>query len=684
MPDGFSVGLFKSMDNLTPIENLKGIGDKTAGLFHKLGIFNCADLLNYYPRAYDFYEHITDIKSSAPGERNAILCTVKSTPRIMRYNSKSIVSFFVTDSENVFEVKFFNAPYMLKSVKVGDRRVFRGILRAIKDRLVMDQPKMYLPDEYSKLEGTITPVYSLTKDLSNDRISKCVNQVLSGLALPEDYMTAEELKEFSLSDYATSLKNIHFPVSYEAQYYARRRIVFEEFLYFVRIAKEGAKENTNLKNTCRMIEVSDCKRLEESLPYSLTNAQKRAIRDIFDDMSGDYLMNRLVQGDVGSGKTIVAVMAMLMCAANGYQCAMMAPTEVLARQHYENVKSLTDKYKLCFKPVLLTGKMSAKDKREALAQIASGEANVVLGTHAIIQEGVEFKNLSLVITDEQHRFGVKQRETFKNKGNEPHLLVMSATPIPRTLAMIVFAGLSVSVIDELPKNRVPIQNCVVNSSFRKKAYEKIKEELDKGHQAYIICPMVLDNEDCDPNLKSVEQHTKDIKEIFGEHYRVASLNGKMKPDEKTRIMENFKNKNIDILVSTTVIEVGIDVPNATIIMIENADRFGLSQLHQLRGRVGRGSDASFCILMSDTKNEETLKRLKILNETNDGFKIANEDMKLRGPGELNGVRQSGELQFSLGDITKDGDLMLLAGSFYEKAADRLTDIKGNLIDFRTI
>lgn len=672
------------MDNLTPIENLKGIGDKTAGLFHKLGIFNCADLLNYYPRAYDFYEQITDIKSSAPGERNAILCTVKSTPKIMRYNSKSIVSFFVTDSENVFEVKFFNAPYMLKSVKVGDRKVFRGVLRAIKDRLVMDQPKMYSPDEYSKLEGTITPVYSLTKDLSNDRISKCVNQVLNGLSLPPDYMTAEELKEFSLSDYATSLKNIHFPASYEAQYYARRRIVFEEFLYFVRIAKEGAKENINLKNTCRMIEVSDCKRLEESLPYSLTNAQKRAIRDIFDDMSGDYLMNRLVQGDVGSGKTIVAVMAMLMCAANGYQCAMMAPTEVLARQHYENVKSLTDKYKLCFKPVLLTGKMGAKDKREALAAIATGEANVVLGTHAIIQEGVEFKNLSLVITDEQHRFGVKQRETFKNKGNEPHLLVMSATPIPRTLAMIVFAGLSVSVIDELPKNRVPIQNCVVNSSFRKKAYEKIKEELDKGHQAYIICPMVLDNEDYDPNLKSVEQHTKDIKEIFGEHYRVASLNGKMKPDEKTRIMENFKNKNIDILVSTTVIEVGIDVPNATIIMIENADRFGLSQLHQLRGRVGRGSDASFCILMSDTKNDETLKRLKILNETNDGFKIANEDMKLRGPGELNGVRQSGELQFSLGDITKDGDLMLLAGSFYEKAADRLSDIKGNLIDFRTI
>ncbi|MBR5761638.1 MAG: ATP-dependent DNA helicase RecG [Lachnospiraceae bacterium] len=672
------------MDNKTPIDNLKGIGAKSAELFHKLGIFNCADLLNYYPRAYDSYERICDIKSASVGERNAILATVKSTPKIQRYNNKSIVSFFVTDSENVFEVKFFNAPYMLKSVKVGDRKVFRGILRAIKDRLLMDQPKMYAIDEYSKLEGTIAPVYVLTKDLSNDRLSKCVRQVIDGLPLPDDYLTSEELKEYSLSNYRTALKNIHFPADFEAQYYARRRIVFEEFLSFVRMAKEGAKENVNLPNGFKMIEVADCKRLQESLPYSLTNAQNRAVNDIFNDMGGDYLMNRLVQGDVGSGKTIVAVMALLMCAANGYQGAMMAPTEVLARQHFENIKALTDKYNLCFKPVLLTGKMSAKDKREALASIANCEANVVLGTHAIIQKGVEFKNLALVITDEQHRFGVKQRETFKNKGSEPHLLVMSATPIPRTLAMIVFAGLSVSIIDELPKNRIPVQNCVVNSSYRRKSYEKIKEELDAGHQAYIICPMVYDNDEYDPNLKSVEQHTKDIKEYFGDAYRVASLNGKMKPDEKTRIMENFKNKNIDILVSTTVIEVGIDVPNATIIMIENADRFGLSQLHQLRGRVGRGSDASYCILMSDTKNEETLKRLKILNSTNDGFKIANEDMKLRGPGELNGVRQSGELQFSIGDIVEDGDLMLLAGSFYEKAADRLHDIKGNLIDFRTI
>ena len=653
------------MDNLTPIENLKGIGDKTAGLFHKLGIFNCADLLNYYPRAYDFYEQITDIKSSAPGERNAIVCTVKSTPKIMRYNSKSIVSFFVTDSENVFEVKFFNAPYMLKSVKVGDRKVFRGVLRAIKDRLVMDQPKMYSPDEYSKLEGTITPVYSLTKDLSNDRISKCVNQVLNGLSLPPDYMTAEELKEFSLSDYATSLKNIHFPASYEAQYYARRRIVFEEFLYFVRIAKEGAKENINLKNTCRMIEVSDCKRLEESLPYSLTNAQKRAIRDIFDDMSGDYLMNRLVQGDVGSGKTIVAVMAMLMCAANGYQCAMMAPTEVLAVQHFKTVNEYISKYGLIFKPVLLTGQMKAADRREALAKIESGEANLIIGTHALIQENVSYKNLALVVTDEQHRFGVRQRQALAYKGKEPHILVMSATPIPRTLAIILYGDLQLSAIHELPAGRSAIKNAVVGMSYRPSAYKFFKDQITEGHQVYVICPKALSDEEDDGELENVVDYAAKLREILP-GVNIEHLNGKMKAQEKTDIMQRFSRGETDILVSTTVIEVGINVPNATVMMIENAERFGLSQLHQLRGRVGRGSAQSYCIFISSKEDDKIMERLNVLKSTNDGFKIASEDLRLRGPGDFFGVRQSGEFAFKIADIYSDSDLLESAGNFVDE------------------
>lgn len=668
----------------TLIVNLKGVGDKSAGLFNKLGIINYGDLINYFPRAYDQYEFPTDLKDCVQNSRNAILATVKSNPKVVRFNGKTMVSFFITDNTNVCEVKFFNAPYMAKAVKVGDKRVFRGYLRVLKDKLVLDQPKMYSPLDYDSLKGTIIPIYPLTKDLSNERLSKCVKQVLELVALPNDYLTKEELSKLGMFSYDEALRNIHFPKDENAQYCARRRIIFEEFIEFIKMSREGMDEKKNIPNDYKMIEVSDCKLLQQKLPYELTNAQKKAVKDIFDDLSSDYLMNRLIQGDVGSGKTIVAVMGLLMCAANGFQGAMMAPTEVLARQHFENIKKLSDEYGLCLKPVLLTGKMGAKDKREALASIKDGEANVVLGTHALIQDGVEFKNLALVITDEQHRFGVKQRETFKNKGKEPHLLVMSATPIPRTLAMIVFAGLSVSVIDELPKNRIPILNCVVNSNYRRKAYEKIKEEIDKGHQAYVICPMVYENEEDELGLKSVEQHSKDIKEYFGDKYRVGTLSGKMKPDEKTRVMDNFKAHNFDILVSTTVIEVGIDVPNATIIMIENAERFGLSQLHQLRGRVGRGKDASYCILMSDSNKENTIKRLKVLNETNDGFKIASEDMRLRGPGELNGIRQSGELQFGLGDVVDDSDILLLASEWYDRVSERVSHVQGKLIDFRTI
>lgn len=672
------------MTKNTPIVQFKGVGEKTAELFNRIGIFNADDLVHYYPRTYDRYEEMTDICHAVQNSRNAVFATVKSAPKVMKFNGRIIVSFFITDGNASAEVKFFNAAYMSKAVRAGDRKVFRGYLKAYKDRLILEQPKIYSLDEYRSLEKTIVPIYPLTRDLTNERIKKTMAQALTVFQNDRDYLTDEELKELSCLDISKAFSEIHFPKDETLQYYARRRIVFDEFLSFVAMSKEGEKESFRLPNSFKMLEVADCTRLEESLPYTLTNAQKKAVSEIFGDMSGDYLMNRLVQGDVGSGKTIVAIMALLMCAANGYQGAMMAPTEVLARQHYENLISMSEKYKLCIKPVLLVGKMSAKAKREVLDGIRCGTYNVVLGTHAIIQDNVEFKNLALVITDEQHRFGVKQRETFKEKGLEPHILVMSATPIPRTLAMVIFGGLSVSVIDELPKNRIPIANCVVNSSFREKAYEKIRSEINKGHQAYVICPMVYEGDDNGLGLKSVEEHTKDLREYFGDSVRILSLNGKMKSEEKTRIMEEFKDRKADILVSTTVIEVGIDVPNATVIMIENAERFGLSQLHQLRGRVGRGSDASFCILMSDTKQEGTLKRLKILNETNDGFKIASEDMKLRGPGELNGVRQSGELSFGLGDVVNDSDIMMLAIEYYDRLKDRMESYGNKLIDFRTI
>lgn len=667
------------------ITEIKGIGEKKAGLFNKLGIFTWKDLLNFFPRGYDRYEDLSLIGECRHGVRFAVCGVVKSKPSMVRFSGKSIVSFSVCDKNgDVFEVKFFNSPFMLKAVKPGDMRVFRGIFHLFKGKPQFDQPKIFKLPDYQKLIGTIVPIYSTTKDLSSDSIGKAVSYVLGKIDFPSDWLRAEEVRRLKLSAEADAYRNIHFPVDEEAQYYARRRLVFDEFAFFINMMRRGEGEVKRLANTHAMIRVSECERLKEALPYELTGAQKKAVDDIFEDMSGKHLMNRLVQGDVGSGKTIVAILALLMCAANNMQGAMMAPTEVLARQHFENIREMASRYKLCLNPVLLTGKMGAKDRREALAMIASGEANVVIGTHALITDNVEYHDLSLVITDEQHRFGVRQRESFRDKGLDPHILVMSATPIPRTLAMIVFSGLDISVIDEMPKGRIPISNCAVNSGFRIKAYEKIREEIKKGHQAYVICPMVSENDTGDMELKSVEEHSKDLKEYYGDAVRILTLNGKMKPADKTRIMEEFKEGKADILVSTTVIEVGIDVPNATVIMIENAERFGLSQLHQLRGRVGRGDAPSFCILMSDSDNKMTLKRLHVLCETNDGFRIANEDMKLRGPGELNGVRQSGELDLGLGDIAEDSDIFMLAADVYDEIRDRIPDEGRNLIDIRSI
>lgn len=672
------------MDLNTPVIKIKGIGEKTSELLSKLSIETIDNLIHYYPRSYDKYENIALFRDAKINTRGAYLAIVKSNPKVIKAGSKIVVSFFVADiNGDVAEVRFFNAAYLAKTIKLGEKRVFRGVVRSKFDKLIILQPKMYQHDEYINLQGSIVPIYPLIKDLSNEKLKKAIYSSLSDINFDVDYLTKEDLDRYSFLDYKSAIRQIHFPDNENSQYLARRRIIFEEFVDFLSLSYKENSTN-KLPNSFLTYPVADLKRLEESLPYELTNAQKNAITDIVNDLESEFLMNRVIQGDVGSGKTIVAIMALLYICANNYQGAMMAPTEVLAKQHFESIKSLKDKYNLPIKPVFIAGKMPAKEKKAALNDIKTGNANVIIGTHAIFQEAVEFNNLALVITDEQHRFGVKQREAFKNKGNEPHILVMSATPIPRTLAMIVFGGQSVSLIDELPKSRIPISNCVVNNSFREKAYEKIRSEISKGHQAYIICPMVSENDESELELKSVEEHSKDVKDYFGENIKVATLTGKMKSDEKTRIMEDFKNKKYDILVATTVIEVGIDVPNATIIMIENSERFGLSTLHQLRGRVGRGSDPSFCILMSDSTKEQTLRRLKILNSTNDGFKIAEEDMKLRGPGELNGVRQSGELSFGLADLANDSDVLLIASKLYDKYKGVKSFNSNGIIDYRTI
>lgn len=666
------------------IREIKGVGDKTAEAFDKLGIRNVEDLISFYPRTYEKFEKLTEVKNILPGERNAVEGVIVAPAKVMRFNGKTMLSVFVRDrAGDPLEIKYFNMPFLQKALKKDMKFVFRGYVKQVGAKYVMNQPKMYKPEEYAKLEGTIGPIYSVTKDITSAKIEKAVSSVINLTQRIEDYLTDGEILDNNLYSLKDAMRAIHLPKDENELFLARRRLVFEEFLNFYHMIKSDDKA-VGIENREPFIEVAECERFKESLPFKLTKAQENTIKDIFADMSGKYMMNRLVQGDVGSGKTIVAIEALLMCAANGCQGAMMAPTEVLAVQHYENVKNFAEKYKLCIVPVLLTGKMPKKARNEALQMLADGRANVAIGTHALFQEGVKFKNLKLVITDEQHRFGVNQREELMKKGENPHILVMSATPIPRTLALIIYGNVDISVMNELPKNRLPIQTCVVDSSYDDKTFAFIDKQLKMGHQAYVICPMIDESEEDDFNLKSVYDAKDELKNRFGEGINVSVLHGKMKGEEKTKIMDSFKRGDIHILVSTTVIEVGVDVPNATVMVIENAERFGLSQLHQLRGRVGRGEAQSYCILKSNSKSDNSIKRLKVLNETNDGFEIAKRDMKQRGPGDLSGVRQSGELDFGLGDIVEDSDICMIVTQIYDSIEDRIPNNRKGIIDFRTI
>ena len=437
--------------------------------------------------------------------------------------------------------------------------------------------------------------------------------------------------------------------------FARNRFVFEEFFMFILILRRLREQTVNNKNAFQMKELPEIDEFIKRLPYTLTGAQKKVWEEIKADLKSERQMSRLVQGDVGSGKTILAVSALLMAVRNGYQGALMAPTEVLARQHYEDMKKFAQICPFSFRPVLLTGSMTAKEKRDVNERIALGMADVIIGTHALIQENVDYPNLALVVTDEQHRFGVRQREALAGKGREPHILVMSATPIPRTLAIIIYGDLDISVVDELPANRLPIKNCVVDTTYREKAYRFIEKEVDEGRQAYVICPMVEESENLE--AENVMDYAQTLQQSLHSGIRIACLHGKMKQAQKDEIMEAFSRNQIQVLVSTTVIEVGINVPNASVMMVENAERFGLAQLDQLRGRVGRGKDQSYCIFVNGSKSGEKKERLEILNRSNDGFYIASEDLKLRGPGDLFGIRQSGLLDFKLADVYQDAQLL---------------------------
>lgn len=645
------------------LRTLKGVGEKTEKLFQKVGIYDTDDLLHYYPRNYDEYETPVDIAELKEETVQAVSAAVCSGVYVNSVRGRQIISVNIADQSGKFPVVWFNLPYLKKTLRKGSWFVFRGRIVRKQGKLEMEHPEIFTPSAYEEILHNLQPIYGLTAGLSNKTVVKMVTQLLETLPMQSEYLP-EELKErYRLADINYALKTIHFPKNKEELLVSRKRLVFDEFLLFiisVRRMKEKAEETPNcfpVKETWLTEEII------ERLPYSLTNAQLNAWHEIERDLAGRTMMSRLVQGDVGSGKTILAFLAMFLVADNGYQAALMAPTEVLARQHYEGFLKLMEEQGLSFPTVLLTGSDTAKEKRIAYERIASGEAAIIIGTHALIQEKVEYANLALVITDEQHRFGVKQREALTTRGNPPNVLVMSATPIPRTLAIILYGDLDISVIDELPAKRLPIKNCVVNTSYRPKAYSFIEKQVRQGRQAYVICPMVEESEGMD--AENVLDYTQKLKENLPSDIQIEYLHGKMKPKEKNRVMESFAAGEIQVLVSTTVVEVGVNVPNATVMMVENAERFGLAQLHQLRGRVGRGEYQSYCIFIQGNQDQIS-KRLEILNKSNDGFYIAGEDLKLRGPGDLFGIRQSGDMEFRIGDIYNDSTILKEASEAAEE------------------
>ncbi len=637
------------MEAMDQLRAIKGIGEKSEKLFLKLGIETVQDLIEHYPRGYEEFERPTQVASLKEGMTAAIEASLVASPKIKKIKNLQILNAQVKDHSGSIILTWFNMPFLQKTLRSGTHYIFRSKVIRKNGVLVMEQPGIYTKEDYYRLLKILQPIYPLTEGITNNLISKSIKYALSELQFSKDYIPKRVVKEYALVDHTKALKEVHLPKDREGMMKARQRLVFDEFFLYS-LALRKLKEKKQLQQSgIVMSEVNECEQLKNNLPYPLTNAQVRVWEEIKRDLAGEYVMNRLVQGDVGCGKTILAVLALLMAVKNGYQGCLMVPTEVLAKQHDKSLKELLSPFgiRIC----LLVGSQGVREKRMAYEQIRNQEADIIVGTHALIQEKVEYKNLGLVITDEQHRFGVKQRETLMNKGQNPHVLVMSATPIPRTLAIILYGDLDISVVDELPAKRLPIKNCVVDTNYRPNAYRFINKQVSEGRQVYVICPMVEESEEIE--AENVIEYTEHLRGELSPSVNVEFLHGKLKAKAKNEVMERFSGGEIQVLVSTTVVEVGVNVPNATVMMVENAERFGLAQLHQLRGRVGRGGFQSYCIFICGTSSKEAWDRLEILNKSNDGFFIAGEDLKLRGPGDVFGIRQSGEMEFKLGDIFTD-------------------------------
>ncbi len=644
----------------SPITDVKGIGAKTKESFAKMGVYTVGDILLSFPRTYIQYPKMKDINelTSLTEERHAIVAKVQRTPVVKNTARMQLTLLDIGSEGHKMQLIWYRMPYLKSTLTFGKYFVFYGKVTIKNKKYVMEQPVIYEVEKYQTMEEQFMPVYSLTAGITNNLMTKTLQNVLSQDNLLMDYLPIDLRRENELCEYNYAIKQIHFPDSMDTLIDARNRLVFDEFFLFLMGIQYQKEVTVKEENTFSFKQDSFVEDLITKLPYSLTGAQLRSINQIREDMSSPYVMQRLLQGDVGSGKTIVAFLMMAWCSYSGYQSAIMAPTEVLARQHYESYLKLCQDFGLDFPVIFLSGSMTAREKRSAYEKLQLFPNAMIIGTHALIQDKVEFAELALVITDEQHRFGVKQRDVFAGKGHNPHILVMSATPIPRTLAIIIYGDMDISVIDEVPAKRLPIKNCVVNQGYRPKAYEFMEQQIREGHQVYIICPLVEETENSEG--ENVVDYAKKLSKELPPDIQIGILHGKMKAALKNEVMEAFEKNEIQILISTTVVEVGVNVPNATVMMVENADKFGLAQLHQLRGRVGRGDAQSYCIMVNTSSSKTAQKRLEILNKSNDGFFIASEDLKLRGPGDFFGIRQSGDIAFRMADIYQDADVLMKA------------------------
>ena len=652
------------------IRYLKGVGEKRAELFNKKGINTVEDLLYYFPRSHEDRSEMKEIADCAEGETVCISVTVFSPVKDVRVRRNLLIStMIVSDTTGALNVVWYNNKYVKGQFFTGDEYILYGKITRNRGKMEMINP-VYEKKGKERFTGKIVPLYPLTEGLTQKILQSSMELALKEAGRLEEYIPTEIREQYNIAELNYAMKNIHFPEDFESYNIARERFVFEELL-ILQLALSGHKDENTQKDSVKFDDIMCVREFTDSLPFPLTNAQKRVLNEILKDTKSGKMMNRLVQGDVGSGKTAVAAAAIYVAVKNGHQAAMMAPTEILATQHAETLAQFFKGMNI--NVVMLTGSMKAKDKRLAYDMIATGAADVIVGTHAIIQEAVEYNDLALVVADEQHRFGVEQRAKLAAKGNNPHMLIMSATPIPRTLALILYGDLDISIIDELPPGRKPVKTYAVGENMRQRIFTFLEKNVNDGMQAYVVCPLIEETEKSD--LQNAEALAEKLQSVFP-NFKVGLMHGRMKPKLKEEIMDEFVRGEIKILVSTTVIEVGVNVPNANIMVIENAERFGLSQLHQLRGRVGRGGDQAYCILFAHGNNEVTKKRMETMTISNDGFYISEQDLKLRGPGDFFGTRQHGLPEMKIANLFEDRDILAVSQMAAKKILEEDPDLSG--------